>query len=91
MAKLAEDMIASTTEEAEIGKIYTGTVDKIMPYGAFVDVTSNISGLLHVSEMSDKFVKDPTTIVKEGQSVKVKVIKKENGKISFSMKGIAQS
>lgn len=91
MAKLAEEMIAGVVEEAEVGKIYEGKVDKIMPYGAFVDVSSSITGLLHVSEMSEKFVKDPTTIVKEGQSVKVKVLRIENGKVSFTMKGIAQS
>ena len=57
-------------------------------YGAFVDVTPNISGLVHKSEMSDKFVSNPEEIVKEGQTVKVKVIKLENGRISFSMKGL---
>lgn len=91
MSKLAEDMINSVVEEPEIGKTYSGVVDKIMPYGAFVDVSAGISGLVHVSEMSDKFVKDPGTIVKEGQSVKVKIIKIENGKVSFTMKGVAQS
>jgi len=91
MAKLAEEMIAGSVEEAEVGKTYTGVVDKIMPYGAFVDVSSNISGLVHVSEMSDKFVKDPATIIKEGQQVKVKVIRIENGKVSFTMKDVAQS
>jgi polyribonucleotide nucleotidyltransferase len=91
MSKLAEDMINSVVEEPEIGKTYTGVVDKIMPYGAFVDVSAGISGLVHVSEMSDKFVKDPGTIVKEGQTVRVKIIKIENGKVSFTMKGVAQS
>ncbi len=70
----------------ELGKVYTGTIDKVMPYGAFVDVTSSISGLIHVSELSDGFVKDPAEIVKEGQEVKVKLIKIENGRLSFSMK-----
>jgi polyribonucleotide nucleotidyltransferase len=91
MSKLAEDMINSVVEEPEIGKTYSGVVDKIMPYGAFVDVSAGISGLVHVSEMSDKFVKDPGTIVKEGQTVRVKIIKIENGKVSFTMKGVAQS
>lgn len=75
-------------EEPEVGKIYEGVIDKIMDFGAFVNVTSSITGLIHVSEMSDKFVKDPREIVKEGQQVKVKLIKYENGKQSFSMKAV---
>jgi len=90
-AQIAEGMIRELTEEAELNKIYTGIVDKVTTYGAFVDVNSNISGLLHVSEMSDKFVKDPSEIVKEGQKVKVKVVKIDgDGRLSFSMKGVTQ-
>lgn len=81
--------IKSSVAAPEIGAIYEGIVDKVMPYGAFVDVSANISGLVHVSEMADKFVSDPNEIVKEGQTVKVKLIKIENGKLSFSMKQAA--
>jgi len=83
-------MVQSAMEEPEIGKEYTGTVDKVTNYGAFVDVSSSISGLLHVSEMSEGFVKDPGTVVKEGQQVRVKIIKLEGDRISFSMKGVKQ-
>ncbi len=72
----------------EIGQIYEGEVDSIMNFGAFVKLTPSISGLCHVSEMSDKFVKDPNEIVKKGQIVRVKVIKIENGKIGLTMKGL---
>lgn len=78
--------IKGASEEPEIGTIYDGVVDKIMPYGAFVDVNQNISGLVHISEMAEGFVKDPSDVVKEGQRVKVKLIKVERGKLSFSMK-----
>ena len=89
---IAVSIIEGITEEAQIDKVYTGQVDKIMAYGAFVDVSENISGLLHVSEMSENFVKDPNAIVKEGQIVKVKVTKIDGeGRISFSMKGVPQS
>ena len=89
---IAVGIIEGMTEEAQIDKVYTGQVDKIMAYGAFVDVSENISGLLHVSEMSENFVKDPNAIVKEGQIVKVKVTKIDGeGRISFSMKGVPQS
>lgn len=92
-AKIAEDAIKGMVFEPEIGSIYEGRVDKVMPYGAFVDLIENATGLVHVSELSDKFVKDPTEIVKDGQKVRVKVTKVDpvNGKISFSMKGVDQS
>ncbi len=78
--------IKGMSEVPEIGTIYEGVIDKVMPYGAFVDVTPNISGLIHISELADGFVKDASTVVKEGQTVKVKLIKVENGKLSFSIK-----
>lgn len=86
--ELVVNMVKEMMMEPEIGKIYEGVVDKIMEYGAFVDVSGNISGLVHVSEMAEGFVKNPNDIVKEGQTVKVKIIKIENGKISLSMKGL---
>lgn len=85
---MAKEKVLSLMEEPEVGKIYTGVVDKIMEYGAFVDVNSNISGLLHISEMSDQFVKDPRQVVKEGDRVTVKLLKMENGRINFTMKGL---
>ena len=85
----AEEMVDSIVKEAEVGMVYSGVVDKLAPYGAFVDVSPAISGLLHVSEMSDKFVKDPAQILKEGQTVKVKVKGiNDDGRISFTMKGL---
>ena len=79
--------IKEITMEPELGEIYDGIVDSVMPYRAFVDVAGGaFSGLVHVSEMSDKFVDDPSTIVKEGQEVKVKLMKSERGKLSFTMK-----
>jgi polyribonucleotide nucleotidyltransferase len=78
--------IGSMSMQPEVGEIYEGVIDKVMPYGAFVDVTPNISGLIHISELADGFVKDASSVVKEGQTVKVKLIKIENGKLSFSIK-----
>jgi polyribonucleotide nucleotidyltransferase len=88
--ELAKAEIMGMMEEPEIGKEYSGVVDKVTNYGAFVDVNASISGLLHVSEMSDTFVKDPNDVVKEGQVVKVKIIKLEGDRISFTMKGVNQ-
>lgn len=85
------DMIGGMMFEPEIGKIYKGKVEKIAEYGAFVALTPSVTGLLHVSEMSDKFVKNPNEIVKEGQELDVKVIRMENGKVSLSLKGLTET
>lgn len=85
----AVEIIESMFEEPEVGRVYKGKVDKIMDFGAFVDVSRSISGLVHVSEMSDEFVKDPHTIVKEGQEVEVIVTGfDEKGRIKLSMKKV---
>jgi polyribonucleotide nucleotidyltransferase len=89
--KFVKDTINNNFAEAEIGAEYIGKVDKVMPYGVFVDVSGSISGLLHVSEMwAERTNADLEKIFSEGQEVKVKVIGKENGKTSFSIKGIEQ-
>jgi len=88
----AIQMINDICEEAEVGKIYSGEVGQVMPYGAFVDVSSSISGLVHISEISEGFVKDPTQFVKKGQKVKVKVIGiDDEGRINFSIKRVKQN
>ena len=88
--QIALDLIDGAMFEPEIGKVYKGYVEKIAEYGAFVALSPSVTGLLHVSEMSDKFVKNPADIVKEGQEIDVKVIRMENGKVSLSMKGLAK-
>lgn len=70
------------------GTVLEGTVQTIKPYGAFVDLGDGIDGLVHVSQMSMKRVKDPGEVVKEGDKVKVKIIKVADGKISLSMKAL---
>lgn len=86
--KVAKTMVESIVEEPEVGKIYKGKVASVKEYGAFVDVSDNISGLVHKSEISDKFVSNPADVVKEGDEVTVKILKLENGRISFTMKGL---
>jgi polyribonucleotide nucleotidyltransferase len=86
-----KNSIAKMFEEAEVGQIYTGFVDKIVDFGAFIDVSQNISGLVHKSEISaDSFVQNVGDFLKEGQKVNVKVKAIERGKISFTMKGVEQ-
>lgn len=68
------------------GSILEGTVESLMPYGAFVDLGNGISGLVHISQIANKRIASPGEVLKPGQNVKVKVLKVENGKISLSIK-----
>jgi len=87
--KIAVGIVEGIVEEPEVGKKYKGKVAKIMEFGAFVDVSPGISGLVHISEMAEGFVKDPNTIVKEGQEVDVKIIGiDEKGRVKMSMKQV---
>jgi polyribonucleotide nucleotidyltransferase len=85
--KAAIAMIQALTREAEIGKIYTGTVRKIAEFGAFVELFPGTDGLIHISELSDKRVKNVSDVLKEGDEVLVKVVSiDKTGKIRLSRK-----
>ena len=75
-------------EDLKEGMILTGTVRNVIDFGAFIDVGVKHDGLVHISEMSEKFVKNPSEIVSVGDVVKVKVIKidQERQKVGLSMK-----
>ncbi len=75
-------------QEVEPGKTFDGVVRKLMDFGAFVELGEGVDGLVHVSKMSWGRVNHPSEVVKEGDSVKVRVekIDPESGKISLSMK-----
>jgi len=80
-------MIRALTQEAEVGRIYTGTVRKIVEFGAFVELFPGTDGLIHVSELSDKRVKNVSDVLSEGEEVMVKVISVDRaGKIRLSRK-----
>lgn len=74
-----------------VGTVVEGTVEKIMPYGAFVNIGNGLSGLLHISQISNKHLKSPSEVIKEGQLVTVKLIDTKNGKISLSMKDATEA
>ena len=76
-------------EDLKEGMVLTGTVRNVLDFGAFVDIGVKYDGLVHISEMSDKFIKNPSDIVSVGDIVKVKVIKidMERKKVGLSMKG----
>lgn len=72
-------------EDLKEGMILTGTVRNVIDFGAFVDIGVKHDGLVHISELSDKFVKNPSEIVSIGDIVKVKVIKIDTEKQKFSL------
>jgi polyribonucleotide nucleotidyltransferase len=70
-----------------VGETYDGKVASIMEYGAFVDIAPGISGLVHVSEITDEFVKDVNKFLKVGDDVKIKILEKDKlGRLKFSIK-----
>ena len=72
--------------EPEVGSILEGKVTTITKFGAFVALEGGKSGLIHISEIANYFVNDVHDFLQEGQSVKVKVLSTENGKINLSIK-----
>jgi len=79
--------INEITAEAEVGKIYDGVVKSVKEYGAFVEILPGTDGMVHISELADYRVKLVTDILKEGDSVKVKVIEVDSrGRIRLSRK-----
>jgi polyribonucleotide nucleotidyltransferase len=83
----AVGMIKALTEEPEIGKIYEATVKRIMNFGAFVEFIPGREGLVHVSELANKFVKDVNEVIKVGDKFKVKLMEKdEMGRFNLSKK-----
>jgi polyribonucleotide nucleotidyltransferase len=84
---LAIKMIRDLTAEAEEGKLYNGTVRKIMDFGAFVEIFPGTDGLVHISELDTERVKNVADILKEGDKVLVKCIGiDKQGKIKLSRK-----
>ena len=74
--------------KVSVGSVLTGVVESLTNYGAFIELPNGVSGLLHISQISDKHIKSPSSVLKQGQEVTVKVIGNENGKISLSIKAL---
>ena len=88
-AQEARQMIEALTSDAEIGKIYNGTVRSIKPFGAFVEILPGKDGLLHISELAHRRVGRVEDVVKEGQNIEVKVLDIDTGgKIRLSHKAL---
>ena len=84
--KAMEEKIANI----QIGTVMTGTVESLQNYGAFVRLEDGLSGLVHVSQISQKRVKSPKDVLNVGDEVKVKIIGIKDGKISLSMKALEE-
>jgi polyribonucleotide nucleotidyltransferase len=88
-AKAAIARIEALTRDVQVGEIYEGKVAKLMDFGAFVTVLPGKDGLVHISQLSDKRVENVSDVVKEGQTVRVKVLEiDKQGRIRLSMKAI---
>ena len=84
--KAMEEKIAGL----KTGTVLTGKVESLQNYGAFVRLEDGLSGLVHVSQISQKRVKSPKDVLKVGDEVKVKIIGIKDGKISLSMKALEE-
>ena len=88
--KAAEDK-AAKINRVQVGDVFTGTVENITNYGAFIDLGDGLSGLVHISQISFKRLKSVHEVLKEGDSVKVKVIANKDGKLSLSIKALQEN
>lgn len=74
----------------KVGAVLKGTVESLQTYGAFVSIGDGLSGLVHISQISDKHIKTPSAVLNVGDEVDVKVIGIKDGKISLSMKALIE-
>lgn len=91
MMARAREIIEELTEEVEVGKTYNGTVKRVESYGAFVEVIKGQEGLCHVSELSDRFVKNTSDVVSVGDKLEVKVLEIDRqGRLNLSHKAVME-
>jgi polyribonucleotide nucleotidyltransferase len=89
-AQVAKKRIEDITAEVEVGKVYEGTVLRLLDFGAIVQILPGKDGLLHISQIANERVNAVSDYLKEGQSVKVKVIETDDkGRVRLSMKAAA--
>jgi len=72
------------------GSVVEGTVESLMPYGAFVNLGDGLSGLVHISQICEKRIKHPGEVLKEGEKVHAKILNTNDGKISLSIKALQE-
>jgi polyribonucleotide nucleotidyltransferase len=90
-ADVAQKLIDDIAMEPEVGRIYEGTVMKVMDFGAFVQILPGTDGLVHISQLANRRVTNVSDIVKEGDKIKVKVLEiSRDGKIRLSHKAVLE-
>ncbi len=88
LREAAEAERAKKISNVEVGLVTEGVVESLQPYGAFVNLGNGLSGLLHISQICHNRIKHPGVVLKEGQTVKVKITAIKDGKLSLSMKAL---
>ena len=88
LKEAADEERAKKISNVEVGLVTEGVVETLKPYGAFVNLGNGLSGLLHISQICNNRIKHPGVVLKEGQTVKVKITEIKDGKISLSMKAL---
>lgn len=81
---------AERISQIQVGTVMEGKVESLQSYGAFIDLGDGMSGLVHVSQISDKRIKHPSAVLAVGDPVTVKVIAIKDGKLSLSMKALME-
>lgn len=84
----AEEERKAKISNIQVGFVTEGTVESLQSYGAFISLGNGLSGLVHISQISQKRIKHPSAVLKVGDKVKVKVIAIKDGKLSLSMKAL---
>lgn len=91
-AEAARALVEAVTEEVKVGRVYEGRVTSVKDFGAFVDIAGGREGLVHISELDDKFVNRVDEVVKVGERMKVKVIGiDDQDRIKLSRKALMES
>ena len=90
MDEIADAERAKKVSNVEVGLVTEGVVESLKPYGAFIDL-GGVDGLVHVSQISNKYLENPATALQVGQEVEAKVVdfNEEDKKISLSIKALA--
>lgn len=89
-AEEALEQIANMTEEVEVGKIYTGTVVRVEPYGAFINILPGVDGMVHISQLADYRVDKVEDIANLGDELTAMVIDVEGGKVRMSRQAVLE-
>ncbi len=89
-AEEARDLIDQMTEEVQLGKIYTGEVVRVEPYGAFVNLLPGVDGMVHISQLADYRVEKTEDIAKMGEELTVMAIANDGGKIRLSRQAVLE-